>query len=238
MKKLLLSFMQFLVIASVLAQTAGEQYDKVMENHPIRVGIKAGLNASNFAISGTGGSVGDKKNIVGWQAGLYIDMPVLPIISLQAGAVLNSKGSNIKFGNKQTGNYAEVNTRPIYLEVPVSGIVKIPLPNKVKLFAGAGPYLAVGVAGKYRSEGALAGIQFSSEENIRYGNKDESNGNGYGADLKRMDWGMNFLAGLEISHMTLNANYGYGISNIKSSIENDNAKFKNRVYSIAIGVLF
>jgi hypothetical protein len=238
MKKVLLSFIQFLVIASVVAQTAGEKYDRAMETHPVRFGIKVGLNAANLAVTNSGGAIDEKKNIAGWQAGLYLDMPILPIVSIQAGAFLSSKGSKFTSGDKPAGFYAEVDTRPIYIEVPVNAIVKIPLPNKVKLFAGAGPYLGIGVAGKNKSEGAFAGVPFSTKDNISYTDKDESNGTSYGAHLKRLDMGLNFLAGLEISHMTLNANYGYGISNIKSNQDGDDTKFRNRVFSVAIGLLF
>ena len=221
-------------------ETAGEKYDRAMEKYPIRLGFKAGLNSANMTIDNEG-TISNKRAIPEWHGCVFVDIPLLPIISLQPAVLLNSKGSKYTVGNNEGNNYTEVSTRPLYVEVPVNVLVKIPLPNKVKIFAGAGPYMAMGVGGKTSLEGKLLGATFSKNDKIEYSNDDPSNGNNgnaYNGNLKRFDFGLNLIAGIEISHLTLNANYGYGLVNVKPGADNDNAKYQNRVFSLSVGVLF
>lgn len=234
----LLFIMLFSTSTIVTAQTPGEKYDDVMAKYPVRFGIKAGLNAANITVDNEG-TLNDKKAIPAWHAGIYVDIPLLPVLSLQPGVFLNSKGARFTIGNNESSNYTEVSMRPLYLEVPVNLVIKIPLPGKVNLIAGAGPYAAMGIAGKNRTEGKLAGISFSDKDNITYSNDDPgTNGSAYNGDLKRFDFGLNFIAGLEISRFTLNAAYGYGLVNIKPGSANDDAKYQNRVFSLSVGLLF
>lgn len=48
---------------------------------------------------------------------------------------------------------------------------------------------------------------------------------------------MSVLGGVEFSnHLTLNANYGFGLVNIAKDI--DEAPLKNKVFTISVGYLF
>lgn len=238
MKKILLSVSLLMPLSSVLAQSTVEMKERVPRKQALKIGIKGGLNCSNVAISRSAGIIENPKTIAGWQAGIYTDIPILPMVSLQTGLSLTSKGFKFMGEIKTLDTYLETTTRPIYIEVPINGVIKIPVANKIKLFAGAGPYVAVGVAGKYKSEGRNLGIPFSQEVMIRYGKEDKGNYFTYGADFKRIDFGLNLLGGIEVSHLTINANYGLGLSNIKSELGSEETKFKNRVFSILVGVLF
>jgi hypothetical protein len=235
--------MGFLVVLAIgtpaaAQETVSEKYDKAMENHPVRFGIKAGLNYSNLTINNAG-AVNDKKGIAGWHAGVLVDIPLLPLLSVQPGLLITQKGSKFTVGDNSGATYNEVTTRPLYLEMPVNVLLKIPLPNKVKIFAGAGPYIAAGITGKNAMEGRLLGTPFSDKESIQYGNDDpDNNGSAYSGSIKRFDVGANLIAGLEISHMILNANYGVGLTNIKPGSSNGGDKYKNRVFSVSVGVLF
>jgi len=231
----------FLTTTPLFAQeTIGEKYDRAMEKFPPRIGFKAGLNAANMSIDNEG-SISNKRSVPSWHVGVYVDIPLMPIVSLQPAILLNGKGSKYTIGDKEGNTYTEISTKPLYVEVPVNLIIKLPLPNKVKLFAGAGPYMAIGVGGKNSMDGKLLGASFSNDDAIEYSNDDPttgSNGSAYNGNLKRFDFGLNVLAGLEISHLTLNANYGYGLVNIKPGASNDNSKYQNRVFSLSVGVLF
>jgi hypothetical protein len=226
-------------VAAFAQETIGEKYDRAMEKYPTRVGFKAGPNAANMTID-NGGTINDRRSVPAWHAGVFVDIPLLPVISLQPAVLLNSKGSKYTVGDDESGNYTEISTRPLYVEVPVNVIAKIPLPNKVKLFAGAGPYMAVGVGGKNKLEGKLLGASFSRNDKIEYSNDGPStgtNGSSYNGNLKRFDFGLNFLAGIEISHLMLSANYGYGLVNIKPGSGSNNSKYQNRVFALSIGAL-
>jgi len=235
MKKLTL-LIAFLITGAtgVTAQNAiADGYKKEMKNYPARLGIKAGGGIANLTIDNAG-TVNDKKAIPSWHLGVYADVPLLPLFSVQGGVMLVQKGATFTIGDKSSNNYTEVSTRPLYVEIPVNGVVKFPLPNKVKLFAGAGPYLAFGIGGKNKLEGKALGLSFSDDKSITYNSS--NNSSTFNSDLKRFDAGLNFLAGIEISHFTLNANYGYGLMNIKSGSDNSDVKYANRVASLSVGV--
>lgn len=222
--------------SSAFAQNAAEKrYDKAMEDYHTRVGIKAGPSLANLTMDNAG-TINDKKAIPAYHVGLYVDVPLLPVFSLQAGLQLGMKGSKFTLGDENSGTYTKVSQHPLYLELPLNAVVKIPLVNKVKLIAGAGPYIAMGIGGKNKVEGKLLGVSYSDEKSITYSS--DNNSSGYNSDLKRYDAGLNFLAGIEISKFTLNANYGYGLSNIKSGSNNNSAKYNNRVASLSVGLLF
>jgi hypothetical protein len=235
MKKLtLLTAILLTGATAVTAQnTIADGYKKEMKKYPARLGIKAGGGIANLTVDNVG-TVNDKKAIPSWHAGIYGDLPLLPLFSVQGGVMLVKKGATFTVGDNNSGNYTEVSTRPLYVEIPVNAIVKFPLPNKVKLFAGAGPYLAFGVGGKNKLEGKALGLPFSDDKSIDYNSS--NNSSSFNSDLKRFDAGLNFLAGMEISHFTVNANYGYGLMNIKSGSDNSNAKYANRVMSLSVGL--
>lgn len=225
-----------LTSGSAFAQDkVGARYDKAMENQHVKFGIKAGPSLANLTIDDAG-TINDKKAIPAYHVAVYADVPLLPVFSIQAGLQLGMKGSKFTLGDENSSTYTKVSQRPLYLELPLNAVVKIPLVNKVKLIAGAGPYIAMGIGGKTKTEGKLLGVSYSDESSISY--SDKNNNANYNGDLKRYDAGLNFLAGIEISKFTLNANYGYGLSNIKSGSNNNSAKYNNRVASLSVGLLF
>ena len=121
-------------------------------------------------------------------------------------------------------------------------VLNLPLADKEsKFFVGAGPYAAMGIAGKNKVEGKVFGVGFSSEEKIEFSNDDptttgteEGAGIGY---MKRFDFGVNGTAGFAFKNMMLSINYGHGLTKLNSGADNDeDDKFKNRVWSISLGV--
>ncbi|HEX8331479.1 MAG TPA: hypothetical protein VF622_02585, partial [Segetibacter sp.] len=84
------------------------------------------------------------------------------------------------------------------------------------------------------------GARFHSESDIIFSDDDpttsaEENA-GYGK-LKRFDYGLNALAGLEFNKFTIGANYGYGLAKINSNTNNNaNDEGKHRVVSISLAI--
>jgi len=237
MKKVLL-VIPFMMAGSIAMAQSTPAADDDMG---IGFGIKGGWNSANMSIK-TDGTVDDKNAISSFNVGGYFDFPIAPVFSLQAGLMFTGKGVKFTSGDKNGENWAESKTNPLYLELPVYAVGKIPLAPHTNIFFGAGPYAAMGVAGKTKTEGQLLGVSFSDESNIKFGDDDPTNGNNGSSNsgnVKRFDWGLNFMAGVEINHITLNANYGLGLANIApGSSNNDNDKYKNRVFSLSVGFLF
>jgi len=205
----------------------------------LQFGVKGGLNIANITVTDAG-DIDDNRSITSFNVGGYVDMPLAPVFSLQAGLMVTGKGSKYTWGDKSSSNWVEVKTNPIYLELPVNAVGKIPLGENFKLIVGAGPYLAMGIGGKYSTNGQLLGSDFSDDKSIEFGDdKPDNNGSQGQGTLKRFDFGLNFLAGLELGHFTVNANYGLGLTNMNPGSDNDQGdKYKNRVFSVSVGFLF
>ena len=225
----ILAFVSFFAINSI-----AQKEDK-KDN---RSYIKAGLNMANVTISDDG-RFDDANMLYSFHAGIVKDLKVAPMIYLQPGILFTGKGSKTSAGKSTDATYFSASSSPYYIEVPVNLIIKLPI-NKTKLFFGAGPYGAIGLAGKNKAEGKIIGFAFETDDKIDFSDDDPTTtdyeeGAGFGV-MKRFDYGLNGTIGFEQSNMFLSANYGYGLAKLQSgssSTENDDNK--HRVISISLG---
>jgi hypothetical protein len=120
-------------------------------------------------------------------------------------------------------------------------VVKIPLQEKSNVFFSAGPYAAIGIGGKSRTDSKFGPLQSASEKNIEFSNDDpftsEQEDAGYNK-LKRFDFGLNFGGGVQFGSVILKANYGLGLAKINSTQSNNNENDKNkfRTLSFSVGI--
>jgi len=200
--------------------------------------LRVGVNLANVSITNDG-DIDNNKMLTSFQAGIIGNIKLLPVLSLQPGILFTGKGSKTESGATTDQTYFRATSNPYYIEVPVNLVFKTP--GAVKFFAGAGPYIAVGIAGKNKVDGKFFGTSFSSEESIKWSNDDPSTldyeeGSGYGI-LKRFDYGLNGTAGIEMAHIILSANYGYGLAKLQSgSNSSADDKNKHRVLSFTLGI--
>lgn len=201
--------------------------------------LRAGLNLANVSVTGDG-RIDDAKTLVGFQAGIIGDINVAGFISLQPGFIVTGKGSKTQDGDPSDANYFRATTNPIYLEIPLNLVFKGPVGAGTKFFAGAGPYLAIGIAGKNKTNGKFLGTSFSSESDIEWSNDDPSTfdyeeGAGFGI-MKRFDYGLNGTAGFEGKSILFSVNYGLGLAKLQSgSNSSEDDKNKHRVLSFTVG---
>ncbi len=200
--------------------------------------LKGGVNFANISIT-KNGNVDDANSLTSFHAGLVADLPLSDGLWLQPGLLLTGKGSKTLQGTTNDRSYYKATSNPLYVELPVNLVGKIPLGTS-NLFIGAGPYVAMGVKGKNKTEGKIFGVAFNNEYDIKYSNDDpttsyEENA-GYG-QLKKFDYGLNALAGLDFGKFMLSANYGLGLVKINSGASNkaDDSN-KHRVVSVSVGV--
>lgn len=199
--------------------------------------LKLGINFANITTTNDG-DIDNSKILTGFQIGFTGDAKLGGPLYLQSGILFNSKGAKTQSGNANSGNYYKASSNPMYLEVPLNLVFKTPTKN-AKLFFGAGPYIAMGIAGKNKVEGRFGGIAFSSNENIKWADDDPSTlnyeeGSGYGI-VRRFDYGFNALAGIETKDFQLGINYGLGLAKLQSgSNSSADDKNKHRVFSITM----
>ena len=200
--------------------------------------FKVGLNLANVSINDNG-SIDDANMLLSLQAGITGEIPISTFLFVQPGIMITGKGSKTQAGNTGDANYYRATSNPWYVEVPVNIVLKAPIENNLKFFAGAGPYVAIGVAGKRKAEGKILGVKFNREDNIEFSNDDPTTsgeeGAGFGI-LKRFDYGINGIVGIEGKRTMLSVNYGLGLAKIQSGTTNnaDNNN-KHRVLSFNIG---
>jgi len=203
------------------------------------VAIKAGVNLANVTISDNG-SIDDAKTLTSFQAGVQADLPLTKFFSLQPGLFFTGKGAKTQVGNTNDATYYRASSNPMYIELPVNAVFKLPLSKGNNFFVGAGPYAAMGIAGKNKVEGKVFGVAFNSSDNIKFSNDDPTTSTQEGAGIgimRRFDYGFNGVAGIESDVLLLTVQYGYGLANIASEgNSNANDRNKHRVLSLTLGV--
>jgi hypothetical protein len=225
MRKGILTLVTTLICGYSVAQTTATS--------KVKIGLKAGVNLAKVAFTGTeleDNEKDDARNITSFQFGAYADVPLSTSFSIQPGIILNGKGGEVQLSEAgtQLGSptvTGSVKSNIMYIEVPVNAVYRFN-----GFYLGAGPYAAVALSGKHKSELTSSGQASSEERDIKFGSKSED-------DFKRSDFGINLLGGYELkSGVRLGLNYGFGLSNLDPS--EGTYSSKNRVASIILGFSF
>ena len=191
--------------------------------------LQGGLNLANVSVTDDG-HVDDAKTLTSFHAGIIADLNLTEFLAIQPGLLYSSKG--IRFEN----DVQELTFNPRYIELPVNLVFKTPT-GQSKFFVGAGPYVAMGIGGKFKAEGLFdfsSDIQFSDDDPLT------SDEEGAGAFIvRRFDYGLNAIAGIEASNLVLSAGYGLGLAKVQSgSNSSSDQNNKHRVFSLSLGFKF
>ncbi len=159
-----------------------------------RVGVKAGLNASNLHIDQE--DVDDENMRIGLHGGVFAQMMGEDaMVGLQTELLLSTKGSSAKYDFLGVDGRVSFNT--LYLDLPVLLVVK--LGDVVDLQAGG--------YGSY-----LLGASTSTDGDLGedYQKLDKDNFNSF-------DYGLAVGATINIDVISIGARYNYGLKSIASS---------------------
>ena len=198
--------------------------------------IRGGANLAHVTATNL-----DVKPVISFQFGFIGNVPITPNIAFQPGLIFTGKGTKSQSGNTSDGTYYQATSNPYYVEILTNLVFKTGSAGYTRFFAGAGPYLGIGVAGKVKNIGKLMGSPFQNEKAIEWSNDDPSTlnnegGGGFGI-MKRFDYGLNATAGIETLYAVISANYGFGLAplqNVTNSSADD--KSKHRVLSLTVGI--
>jgi len=202
--------------------------------------IRAGVNLANVTITGDG-AIDDAKSLTSFQVGSIINVPITPYIAFQPGLIFTGKGTKSQSGSTNDNTYYRATSNPYYFELPANLVFKTGSSGYTRFFAGAGPYLGIGIAGKVKSDGKILGSSFNSEKNIEWSNDDPATlnyeeGAGFGI-MKRFDYGLNGTAGIETRSAVISLNYGFGLAKLQSGSKSSaDDKNKHRVLSFTVGI--
>jgi len=202
--------------------------------------VQGGLNLANITKT-SDGQTSDNNILPSFNVGLLGRFGLSSTFDLESGLLLTGHGSKAESYFNGGANYVKTKFNPIYLQVPLNAVFKIPLQGESNLFFNAGPYVAMGIAGKSRQESKFGPVTSSSTKNIKFSNDDpftsQEEDAGYDR-LKRFDYGLNFGGGIGFKHVILKVNYGVGLAKINSTESNNNYNDKNkyRTLSFSVGI--
>ena len=200
--------------------------------------VQGGLNLANITKTNDGQT--EKNNLLPtFNAGILTRFGLSSTFDLEAGLLLTGRGSKTETYFNNTSNYVKTKFNPIYIEVPLNAVIKIPLVKGTTLFFNAGPYAAIGIGGKSSSETRLGPLVTSTSSSIKFSNDDPFTSEQEDAQydkLKRFDFGLNAGGGIEFKHLILKANYGLGLTKIKSTESNNSANDKNKYRTVSFSV--
>ena len=201
-----------------------------------QVYLQGGVNLTNISTS-TSGETQSKYMLTTFNAGILGRINIAEPLAFETGLLLEGKGAKLK--NTSSGNnYYTAKFNPMYLEVPANLVLRLPIQDKSNIFINAGPYIAMGIAGKSKIDGKIAGVEFHSSENIKFTSTDPNEDDQAYSKLKRFDYGLNLGAGIDVGKILLKVNYGLGLAKINST-QTDNStddKNKYRTLSISLGI--
>ncbi|MCE9260185.1 PorT family protein [Bacteroides fragilis] len=214
MKKILLVLVCAICTSTVSAQYASDAsssfFSVQKSDQPVTFGIRGGVNFAKQSVSYDGYSFSPKNNI-GFNVGVSVDIPMLESLYLQSGLYYTVKG----YKSEEDG-YTEKAT-PSYLELPILASYRYNFSDFTQLQINFGPYLAYGVAGKYKWDD---------------GDEDEDF---FDDDTNRFDAGLAIGAGMTFGHIFVGVNYDLGLTNI---LKDSDGSLKNRCLSINVGYNF
>lgn len=199
----------------------------------------AGLNLANITKDANGGT--QKNNMLTtFNVGALGRFDINKNVGIETGLIFQGRGSKTEtyFTSSTTDNYVKSKFNPYYLEVPANIVVKVP---EAKLFLHAGPYGAIGIGGKAKTEAKILGISSTTENKIKFNNDDITTSQQEGAaydKLKLFDYGINVGGGFYFNNVLIRANYGLGLAKINSTQTNNSADDKNKYRTISVSVGF
>ena len=200
--------------------------------------LKVGVNVANVTTTNDG-DIDEANALTSFQVGLLLNLKFLPFTTFQPGIIFSGKGTKTQAGQTSDPTYFRATSNPYYVEIPANFIFKTPGP--IKIFFGGGPYIAMGVAGRNKTEGKILGVPFSSDKDIQWSDDDPTTlnyeeGSGFGI-MKKYDYGVNGIAGIETKKVILSAGYGYGLVKLQSgSGDSEDDRNRHRVITFAVGI--
>jgi hypothetical protein len=199
--------------------------------------IQGGANLANIT-KNSDGDTEDNNMLTTFNVGAMGRFGLSKQVDIETGILFTGRGSKAETYWNGGTDYVKAKFNPYYLEIPVNLVLSVPMQNSTSLFFNAGPYVAMGIAGKSKLETKIGAIATESESDIEFSNDDpltsEEEEAGYNR-LKRFDYGINVGAGLDLKSVILKANYGLGLTDI-NSVKPLNGEDNNKYRTISISV--
>ncbi len=201
----------------------------------LSVGVLGGVNFQNLTGKDAGGDKLTNDMILGYHAGLNIQIPIAPEFYFQPGLQFSTKGAKKTY--TILGNEITRTTKLSYIELPLNLVYKGALGNGFVML-GFGPYVGYAIGGKYLTEGGSVTID---NKIVFKGTIDEADDESH-ATFKTLDMGGNIFAGYEMSNGIF-FQFDTQLGMIKINPENkgnsnDKTSVKNTGFGLSLGFRF
>lgn len=190
-----------------------------------------GINFQNLNGKDYDGDKLENDMIIGYHAGVNIQIPIVPEFYFQPGLLFSTKGA------KNTDGSVTSTYKLSYIELPLSMVYRAALSNGF-IMVGFGPYLGYGIGGKATFEGE----SLSLETDIEFTNTVETSDPLLAAYFRAFDAGGNIFFAYEFNggiFFQLNTQIGMlKINPEDKRISNDESAVKNTGFGFSLGYRF
>lgn len=226
MKTRIISFLAIVMLTGTMAFGQGTG---------MRFGILGGVNFQNLNGKDYDGDKLENDMIVGFHAGVNVQIPIAPEFYFQPGILFSTKGAKNVYDILGTTYTTTVNLS--YVELPLNLVYKGALGNGFVL-VGFGPYVGYGIMGKVKTEGGIIAL----EDDIEFQSVVETDDDPLVPYYKAFDAGANVFAGYEMAGgLFLQLNAQLGMLNINpeyKGMEDDKSAVKNTGFGLSLGYRF
>ena len=219
MKTKIFSFVLILMLSAPLA--IAQNTDKAK----MTFAVLGGINLQNLNGKDIDGDKLENDMIIGFHAGVNLQIPIVPQFFFQPGLLFTTKGAKITNGSS---------IKLSYVELPLNVVYKA-LVGKGKFMLGFGPYIGYAIGGKVKPESGSA-------TDIEFKNVVETGDPTSVTYLKAFDAGGNIFAGYELpGGIFLQFNTQLGMLKINPEdkrISSDKSAVKNTGFGLSVGYRF
>lgn len=160
------------------------------DSSKLKFGFKGGVNFSNLYTD----SVDDNNVLTGFNAGLFVRMPITQTFAVQPELLYTTKGAELKYNNAFVNGTSTFKLN--YLELPVLLVFNL----SENFSVHGGPYVAYLIDGKATNDSQ--GSLFDIENNL---NND---------DYNKFDTGVSLGVGYDTNKIGFGVRYNYGLQKV------------------------
>jgi hypothetical protein len=193
---------------------------KAQDEAGSKIGIKAGLNLSNYYVH----DVNDQDLKTGFHVGIFLKSPINERVSFCPEILFSQKGSTLYYDNSFAKGTLDLTTN--YIDAPLLFRVDL-VPG---FYITAGPYLSFLVNASVKDANPNGTAKFEKELDK--------------TDFNEFDWGMSGGLGFEFGAFNIGARYNYGFVTVgkeRTNILGQTSRYpdgKNSVTQLFVGFAF
>jgi len=192
----------------------------------VKVGVTAGLNASNFVEDGIDESAFN-TNRYGFLGGLVFDLGITKSFSIIPELLYIQKGAGIS-AESNDGGSIKIMVNLDYVQIPVNFAYKLNMGSSAKLLLFAGPYFGYAISGKNTVEAKINGEKQKESEDVKFGTEDD--------EMNPLDIGFNIGLGVQVGKGFFKFQVIPGLSNLNN--DDSSYKLNNGGVAFSLGYFF